>query len=96
MPYGNPLDLIFASARDIGNVGAGMEAGRHGMKWRDARLGFDGLQSFQDTKNNRWIPVFSKEGQTTQYAERLGWIRGVNQWTKEHPILSLISYPTSE
>ncbi len=35
------------SARDFGNIGAGIVAGRNGLGWGDARLGFDGLQSIQ-------------------------------------------------
>lgn len=35
-----------ASARDIGNLGAGYIAGKKGMPWGLARAGFDALQSY--------------------------------------------------
>ena len=49
---------VIATARDIGNAGAGYVSGNNGLTWEQARLGFDGLQSKQDGK-------FSLEGPTT-------------------------------
>jgi len=72
-----------ASARDIGNIGAGFVAGSNGMSWSDARLGFDGLQSKQQ---GQW----ATEGQTTQLAERVGYVIGVNTFHTDHPIKSLL------
>jgi len=57
---------IFASARDIGNIGAGLVIGRNGSSWGFARAGFDALESYQKGTN-------SKETNGTVYAERLGW-----------------------
>jgi len=58
---------IVASARDIGNIAAGFIAGRNGMGWSTARLGFDGYQSYASGKG------FSSESSGTKYAERIGW-----------------------
>jgi hypothetical protein len=72
----------YGSARDFGNFGAGFMAGKNGMNWRDARLGFDGLQSWKDKK-------ISIEGQPTQQAERAGFKLGFPQWQQQHPIIQL-------
>jgi hypothetical protein len=54
---------VIASARDIGNFGAGYIAGNNGLTWGTARLGFDALQSKQQG-------TFATEGQTTQMAQK--------------------------
>ncbi|MCB4234735.1 hypothetical protein LDL59_05410 [Kaistella anthropi] len=54
---------VVASARDIGNFGAGYIAGSNGLGWAEARLGFDTLQSYQEGK-------LSTEGKTTQQAQK--------------------------
>ena len=77
-------DIAYASARDIGNYGAGYIAGRAGMNWKTARIGFDALESFQNSR-------LSSEGMTTQKAERMGyeagaaksWLRKTNDWLKQ-------------
>lgn len=69
---------IIATARDIGNVGAGYVAGDNGLTWAQARVGFDGLQSKQDGK-------FSLEGPTTQFAERAGYNLGIKNYVATHP-----------
>ena len=71
-----------ASARDIGNIGAGFMAGSNGMSWSDARLGFDALQSKQQGQ-------LATEGQTSQLAERVGFNLGVNTFHTDHPFKSL-------
>ena len=76
--------IVFASARDIGNYGAGYIAGKFGMDWKTARIGFDGLQSIQEGR-------LSHEGMTTQKAERLGyeagtansWLNQINKWLNQ-------------
>jgi hypothetical protein len=78
---GGELPTI-ASARDIGNIGAGFIAGHDGMSWSDARLGFDALQSKQEGR-------IATEGQTTQKAQRVGYAIGLNMFSKENPIRSL-------
>jgi RHS repeat-associated protein len=55
----------FGSARDFGNIGAGIIAGRAGLSWEEARLGFDALESIQRGK-------ISKEGTPTQKAQKVG------------------------
>ena len=59
----------YTSARDIGNMMAGYVAGRKGLPWVIARLGFDGYQS-----RNKffWTP----EGKSTQNAQKVGWKQG--------------------
>ena len=70
---GMPLDLkgddpslpVYASGRDVGNIAAGIVAGRNGMSWSTARLGYDALQSYSKGK-------FTKEAASTQYGQKLG------------------------
>jgi RHS repeat-associated protein len=68
MPIGTEWNgkQIYASARDVGNIAAGIVAGRSGMDWRIARLGFDGLESYQKRG-------LAAESSSTQYAQKLGW-----------------------
>ena len=53
---GMPINLkgdnlpVYVSARDIGNIGAGLAAGFNDMEWEVARAGFDALQSAQQFK----------------------------------------------
>ena len=62
---------VVASARDIGNFGAGYIAGNNGLTWDTARLGFDALQSKQEGK-------LSTEGKPTQQAQKVGHNVGMN------------------
>jgi len=59
------FDGKIASARDLGNYAAGYVAGDNGLSWSTARMGFDGLESYQQGK-------FATEGNTTQFAQRAG------------------------
>jgi hypothetical protein len=63
--------IAFGSARDVGNVGAGFVAGRNGLIWDEARLGFDAYQSWSQSKFFSLFPriVLTTEGQPTQRAE---------------------------
>tara|TARA_R110000744_G_scaffold79452_2_gene156014 strand:- start:102 stop:947 length:846 start_codon:yes stop_codon:yes gene_type:complete len=63
-------DGKFGSARDFGNMGAGIVAARNGLGWNVARLGFDGLESIQQG-------AFATEGTTTQLAQKAGFDIGV-------------------
>jgi hypothetical protein len=56
---------IYASARDVGNIGAGLVAGRTGMGWATARLGLDALESYQKGE-------LRTESTSTQYGQKLG------------------------
>jgi hypothetical protein len=60
-------DGEIGSARDFGNIGAGIVAGRTGMAWRIARLGFDGYQG-------------ETEPTTTQKAQEVGYKIGRRMW----------------
>lgn len=66
---------IYASARDVGNVAAGLVAGRSGMGWSTARLGYDGLESIQQGG-------FSSESTSTQYGQKLGHRIGYQMFQK--------------
>ncbi|UII21599.1 hypothetical protein [Fulvivirga ligni] len=59
------------SARDFGNMGAGIVAARNNLSWTIARLGYDGLESYQQRR-------LSTEGKTTQKAERVGFNMGID------------------
>ncbi len=56
---------IFASARDVGNIAAGLTPGREGLSWFNARLGLDGLESIQTNG-------FNRESSNNQYGQKLG------------------------
>ena len=76
MPIGEINGLpIWASARDIGNIAAGLVAGINGFSWDASRLAFDCLESIKDY-NDTGIIGFSKESSSTQYAQRLGFMIG--------------------
>ncbi|WP_330746901.1 DUF6443 domain-containing protein [Chryseobacterium sp. CP-77] len=66
---------VIASARDIGNFGAGYIAGNNGLTWGTGRLGFDALQSWQQRS-------FATEGQTTQMAQKVGHSLGYKKYTE--------------
>mgnify|MGYP000861278816 FL=1 len=51
---------IYTSARDIGNIAAGIVAAKNGIPWSDARIAFDVYQG-------------GREGISTQNAEYHGW-----------------------
>ncbi len=76
------------SARDFGNVGAGIVAGRFGLSWNAARLGFDALETAQHSSVfNVAIPGggtgvifdinFTSEKAPTQKAQKLGHSIGI-------------------
>ena len=83
---GMPLSLkssdpslpVYGSARDVGNIAAGLVAGRAGLPWSVARFGFDFLetkQQFGATKATLFYPFFgikAIEGSSTQFGQRLG------------------------
>ncbi len=74
MPIGSKNGIpVYASARDVGNIAAGIVAGAHGMSWLTARLGFDLYQSWS-------VRYLSVEGFSTQYAQLYGWRIGHKQW----------------
>ena len=65
----------FGSARDFGNIAAGMIAGGSGFSWEQARMAFDLLESFQQRR-----PAI--EGPTTQLAQRIGYVQGIKLFVK--------------
>ena len=71
---------VFGSARDVGNYAAGYLAGKNGLRWSEARLGFDGLQSFSASKAAKSIRLCT-EGPATQAAQNLGFNEGYNTKT---------------
>ena len=66
-------NTVYGSARDVGNYGAGYVAGKTGLAWKTARMGFDLLESYQNRE-------LSTEGRPTQRAERLGYNAGKKQY----------------
>ena len=62
-------EIIYSSARDIGNIAAGYIAGSNGISWGAARIAFDILQSKQDKR-------FSIEGISSKNAQYFGWCLG--------------------
>jgi hypothetical protein len=71
-------DVIYTSARDIGNMMAGYVAGQKGLAWHIARVGFDGYQSISES-GLKWTP----EGASTQNAQLLGWKAGFMVYHKQ-------------
>ena len=61
------------SARDFGNIGAGIVAGRRGLKWSTAKIGFDVYQSIKSRR-------ITTECQATQKAQRVGHNIGLKLW----------------
>ena len=91
MPIGQNKSgtTVFASARDIGNIGAGIVAKNARTGLLVARLGFDGYQTIQKIKNGgklRW----SIEGKTTRSAQMYGLSRSgkikrdIQRYEKSH------------
>jgi RHS repeat-associated protein len=78
---------IYASARDIGNIGAGLIAGLNGNSWWSSRIGFDALETKQRIESRSMIEVVARfvggplfyaglweqEISGTQYAQKMGW-----------------------
>ncbi|QQT26616.1 hypothetical protein [Sphingobacterium spiritivorum] len=73
---GMPFNKKVASARDIGNYAAGFVAGRKGLSWLEARIGFDALESYQ----NRSL---TKEGAPSQKAQKQGHFNGIEIFRKQ-------------
>ncbi|WP_374173550.1 DUF6443 domain-containing protein [Flavobacterium tructae] len=75
------------SARDFGDMGAGIVAGRFGLSWQAARLGFDGYQTYTDTSFKlletevgptiQMIGGPRREAQISQKAQKAGWNIGI-------------------
>jgi RHS repeat-associated protein len=76
---GMSLGGKIASARDIGNIGAGYIAGRAGLSWSKARFGFNLLESIQQGK-------FSEEGLPTVNAQFYGWIMGTRYFNLQQQL----------
>ena len=76
MPIGTTKSgqVIISSARDIGNIAAGYEAGSHRLSWNTTRLFFDGLQKIQD-KN-----IESRESISSVNAQKYGWEIGYRKF----------------
>ena len=86
MPIGSKSGFpIYASARDVGNIAAGIVAGAYAMSWNTARIGFDMYQSYTSKRP-------SIEGFSTQAAQRYGWEIGHKQWLGVYGRMSLESY----
>ena len=62
-------EILYASARDIGNMMAGYKAGVSGLKWEDVSFAFDLYQSFKSH-------TLKTEGFSTRNAEKYGFMIG--------------------
>jgi hypothetical protein len=74
-----------ASARDIGNYAAGYVAGINGFGWKESRLVFDGLESWQQRK-------WSKEGTPTQKAQFEGFRYGEQRFMEKSHVIVGVPY----
>jgi RHS repeat-associated protein len=73
----NEGNTVYATARDVGNYGAGYVASRNGVSWGDTRYLFDTYQTYKSggfSEGKRY-----SEGMTTQRAQRAGYGAGVIQ-----------------
>ena len=64
MIIGGKAIPLYTSARDIGNIAAGIVAAKNGISWSAARIAFDAYQS----RNELQV-----EGISTRNAEYYGW-----------------------
>ncbi|MFT4072951.1 MAG: RHS repeat-associated core domain-containing protein [Dysgonamonadaceae bacterium] len=89
MPVGKTKEgqVIYTSARDVGNIAAGYMAGVYGIPWVEARKEFDKLQSAQDGRP-------SVEGISTQNAQRVGYDIGYKEALRD-PIGMLLRWVNS-
>jgi hypothetical protein len=76
----------FASARDIGNVGAGYVAGSNGESWGMTRIALDGYQN----RKSIFKGSFKPEGIPTQLAEKVGFNLGHKNYEKANPLKALL------
>jgi cell wall-associated protein len=74
-------EMIFSSARDIGNYAAGYIAGHLQIKWEWARRQFDKLESNQKGYN-------TSEGYSSQNAQYRGWNDGLKS-SIDNPLKTL-------
>lgn len=79
MPIGQTSNgqVIYSSARDIGNIAAGYIAGIHGISWLSSRLAFDFLQTRTAIRKNKRFCI-SIEGISSRNAQYYGWRLGMN------------------
>lgn len=88
-----------ASARDVGNYGAGYVAGSHGLGWSTSRFGFDALQTKQE--KGIWNTIlyypFNRvnEGQPTQRAERAGHTDGERVFNISRKFKNALTVPSN-
>ncbi|MCR4769447.1 MAG: RHS repeat-associated core domain-containing protein [Bacteroidaceae bacterium] len=76
MPIGKDVmgRNLYSSARDIGNMAAGMVAAKNGISWPDARIAFDAYQVKNNIdKNGFSLEQIQMEGISTRNAEYYGW-----------------------
>ncbi len=64
---------VYGSARDAGNYGAGYVAGKEGLNFWEARLGFGALESLKSKS-------FTREGPQSRLAQKLGWTVGKKRY----------------
>jgi hypothetical protein len=76
------------SARDFGNIGAGLVAARKGFSWTQARVAFDMLETAQESKivplGGKPIPLIKPalEGINTVKAQMVGFAIGIQRFRR--------------
>ena len=81
--------VIYASARDIGNIGAGLVSVQNAISWITARMAMDTYQSFQDINASSHLTL-SRESITSRSAQFYGWFhpqkigRDIRRYEKNH------------
>ena len=75
------------SARDFGNIGAGLVAARKGYTWAQARVAFDALETYQESSvivAGKPIPLIKLtfEATTTVKAQMVGFARGLQKFQR--------------
>ena len=77
MPIGGKAfdgSILYTSARDIGNIAAGIVAAKNGIPWADARIAFDAYQVKNNIDRNGYsLDQIQKESLSTRNAEYYGW-----------------------
>jgi RHS repeat-associated protein len=79
MPITIGGNVVYASARDVGNIVAGYVGGINGLSWESFRFGCDTYQTFYSSLKKGSLSK-EVEGMTTTTAQRLGWEKGNFSW----------------
>lgn len=70
---------------NVGNIVAGYVAGYHGLPYLLSRVGFDGYQTYSESRKVGHL-VLTREGITTRNAQFKGWLLGSSMRSKKYPL----------